>query len=101
MQKWQYYLEDAEILFKGDATLWKILLGRTDICKLGIWSLELQASNIRAEHTIGTKNKAADCLSRLLCVAKKQNDSLCNTTDKAEHLVNSVVGDNSEDECRL
>ena len=65
IKKWRHYLEDAEILLKSDAkSLQKFLSGRTDNVKLDRWSLELQRRNIRVEHILGYKNKAADCLSR-------------------------------------
>ena len=76
IKKWRHYLEDAEILLKSDAkSLQKFLNGRSDNLKLDRWSLELQGRNIQVEHIPGYKNKAADCLSRLLFVTRKRNDN--------------------------
>ena len=64
IKKWRHYLEDAEVLLKSDAkSLQKFLNGKTDNLKLDRWSLELQGRNIKVEHILGYKNKAADCLS--------------------------------------
>ena len=79
IKKWRHYLEDAEILLKGDAkSLHKFLNGRTDNVKLDRWSLELQGRNIQVEHIPGHKNKAADCLSRLPYVVRKRNNNSLN-----------------------
>ena len=73
INRWRHYLEDAEILLKSDAkSLQKFLNGRTNNLKLDRWSLELQGRHIQVEHIPGYKNKAADCLSRLLFVTRKK-----------------------------
>ena len=76
IKKWRHYLEDAEVLLKSDAkSLQRFLNGKTNNLKLDRWSLELQGRNIQVEHIPGYKNKAADCLSRLPFVTRKQNDN--------------------------
>ena len=71
-----HYLEDAEILLKSDAkSLQNFLNGRTNKLKLDKWSLELKGRNIQVEHIPGSKNKVADCLSRLPYVTRKRNDN--------------------------
>ena len=39
------------------------------------WSLELQGRNIKVEHILGHKNKAADCLSWLPFITRRRNDN--------------------------
>ena len=75
IQKWRHYLEDAEVLLKSDAkSLQKFLNGKTDNLKLDRWSLELQGRNIKVEHILGYKNKAADCLSWLPFITRRRNN---------------------------
>ena len=83
IKKWRPYLEDAQILLKSDAkSLERFLEGRTNNLKLDRWSLELQGRRIQCVHISGTKNKAADCLSRLPFVTRKRNDNPLNDNEK-------------------
>ena len=76
IKKWRHYLEDAEVLLKSDAkSLQKFLNGKTDNLKLDRWSLELQGRNIKVEHILGYKSKAADCLSQLPFITRRRNDN--------------------------
>ena len=82
IKKWRNYIEDAEILLKSDAkSLQKFLTGRTDNVKLDRWSLELQGRNIQVEHIPGHKNKAANCLCRLLFAISNRNNNPVNDED--------------------
>ena len=65
--KWNYYLQGTNIIVRNDhkplASFWN---GKNTNNKVNRWSLELATYNITFEWISGTKNKAADCLSRLV-----------------------------------
>ena len=65
--KWNYYLQGTNITVKNDHKLlaW-FLNGKNANNKVNRWSLELATYNINFEWISGAKNKAADCLSRLV-----------------------------------
>ena len=65
--KWNYYLEGADIIVWDDhKPLAYFLNGKNTNNKVNRWSLELATYNITFEWILGAKNKAADCLSRLV-----------------------------------
>ena len=65
--KWNYYLQGANIIVRNDhKPLARFLNGKNANDKVNRWSLELATYNITFEWISGTKNKAADCLSRLV-----------------------------------
>ena len=65
--KWNYYLQGADITVKNDhKPLAKFLNGKNANNKVNRWSLELTTYNITFERISGAKNKAADCLSKLV-----------------------------------
>ena len=65
--KWNYYLQGANIIVRNDhKPLARFLNGKNTNNKVNRWSLELATYNITFEWISGTKNKAADCLSRLV-----------------------------------
>ena len=65
--KWNYYLQGANIIVRNDhKPLARFLNGKNANNKVNRWSLELATYNITFEWISGTKNKAADCLSRLV-----------------------------------
>ena len=67
IMKWTYYLQGADILVKNDhKPLARFLNGKNANNKVNRWSLELATYNITFEWISGAKNKAADCLSRLV-----------------------------------
>ena len=67
MTKWNYYLQGADIIEKNDhKPLAKFLNGKNTNNKVNRWGLELATYNISFEWISGAKNKAADCLSRLV-----------------------------------
>ena len=65
--KWNYYLQGANIIVRNDhKPLARFLNGKNANNKVNRWSLELATYNITFKWISGTKNKAADCLSRLV-----------------------------------
>ena len=65
--KWNYYLQGANIIFRNDhKPLARFLNGKNANNKVNRWSLELATYNITFKWISGAKNKAADCLSRLV-----------------------------------
>ena len=65
--KWNYYLQGANIIVWNDnKPLAQFLNGKNTNNKVNRWSLELATYNITFEWISGAKNKAADCLSRLV-----------------------------------
>ena len=65
--KWNYYLQGANIIVRNDhKPLARFLNGKNANNKVNRWSLELATYNITFERISGAKNKAADCLSRLV-----------------------------------
>ena len=65
--KWNYYLQGADIIVRNDCKpLAQFLNGKNTNNKVNRWSLELATYNISFELISGARNKAADCLSRLV-----------------------------------
>ena len=65
--KWNYYLQGADIIVWNDhKPLAHFLNGKNTNNKVNRWSLELATYNISFEWISGARNKAADCLSRLV-----------------------------------
>ena len=65
--KWNYYLQGANIIVQNDhKPLAQYLNGKNANNKVNRWSLELATYNITFEWISGAKNKAVDCLSRLV-----------------------------------
>ena len=65
--KWNYYLQGADIIVWNDhKPLSQFLNGKNTNNKVNRWTLELSTYNITFEWISGAKNKAADCLSRLV-----------------------------------
>ena len=65
--KWNYYLQDADIIVRNDhKPLTKFLNGKNANNKVNRWGLELATHNITFEWISGAKNKAADCLLYLV-----------------------------------
>ena len=65
--KWNYYLQGADIIVQNDhKPLVQFLNSKNTNNKVNRWSLELATYNISFEWILGAKNKAADCLSRLV-----------------------------------
>ena len=65
--KWNYYLQGANVIVCNDhKPLARFLNGKNVNNKVNQWSLELASYNITLEWISGAKNKAADCLSKLV-----------------------------------
>ena len=65
--KWNYYLQESDIIMcKDHKLLQKFLNGKNVNKKLNLWSLPLATYNITFEWISSGHNKAADCLSRLI-----------------------------------
>ena len=65
--KWNYYLQGADIIVRNDhKPLAHFFNGKNANNKVNRWSLELATYNISFEWFSGARNKAADCLSRLV-----------------------------------
>ena len=67
ISKWNYYLQGADVIvWNGHKPLAQFLNGKNTNNKVNRWSLELTTYNIKFEWISGAKNKATDCLSRLV-----------------------------------
>ena len=65
--KWNYFLQGANITVRNNhKPLAQFLNVKNANNKVNRWSLELATYNITFEWIFGAKNKAADCLSRLV-----------------------------------
>ena len=65
--KWNYCLQGADIIVRNDhKPLAQFLNGKNANNKVNRWSLEPATYKISFERISGAKNKAADCLSRLV-----------------------------------
>ena len=65
--KWNYYLQGTDIMVQNNhKPLATFLNGKNANNKVNQWRLELATYNITLEWILGAKNKAADCLSRLV-----------------------------------
>ena len=65
--KWNYYLQGAEVIIHNDhKPLARFLNGKNTNNKVNRWGLELATYSITFKWISEAKNKAADCLSRLV-----------------------------------
>ena len=65
--KWNCYLQGADIIVRNNhKPLTKFINGNNANNKVNRWGLEVATYNIVFEWISGVKNKAADCLSRLM-----------------------------------
>ena len=72
IKKWNYYLQGADIIVRNDhKPLTWFLNGKNKNTKINRWGLELASYNITFEWISEAKNKAADCLSRLVELPEK------------------------------
>ena len=75
--KWNYYLQGANIIVWNDhKPLAQFLNGKNANNKVKRWNLELTTYNITFKWISGAKNKAADCLSRLVSPTNKSINML-------------------------
>ena len=72
VKKWNYYLQGVDIIVRNDhKPLAWFLNGKNENTKINRWGLELASYNITFKWISGARNKAADCLSRLVELPKK------------------------------
>ena len=65
--KWNYYLQEAEVIECNDhKPLARFLNGKNANNKVNRWGLELATHNLTFKWILGAQNKVADCLSRLV-----------------------------------
>ena len=82
--KWNYYLQGADIIVRNDhKPLAWFLNGKNANNKVNRWSMELATYNISFKWISEAKNKAADCLSRLVKpIATSVNMLTASSTDR-------------------
>ena len=81
--KWNYYLQGTDIIVRnGHKPLAWFLNGKNTNNRVNSWSLELATYNISFKWISRAKNKAADCLSRLVKpIATSVNMLTASSTD--------------------
>ena len=92
IKKWNYYLQGADIIVRNDhkALAW-FLNGKNENTKINRWGLELTSYNITFEWISGARNKAADCLSRLVELPKKHQKNPNGTKPTQINMVRAVT----------
>ena len=92
IKKWNYYLQGADIIVRNDHKLlaW-FLNGKNENTKINRWGLELDSYNITFEWISGVKNKAADCLSRLVELPKKLQKNPNGTKPMLINMVKAIT----------
>ena len=92
IKKWNYYLQGADIIVRNDhKPLAQFLNGQNENTKINRWGLELTSYNITLEWISGVKNKAADCLSRLVELPKKQQKNPNGTKSMLINMVKAIT----------
>ena len=92
VKKWNYYLQGADITVRNDhKPLAQFLNGKNENTKINRWGLELTSYNITFEWISGARNKAADCLSRLVELPKKHQKNQTGTKPTQINMVRAVT----------
>ena len=92
IKKWNYYLQGADIMVINDhKPLAQFLNGKNENTKINRWGLELASYNITFEWISGTRNKAADCPSRLVELPKKHQKNPNGTKPTRITMVRAVT----------
>ena len=92
IKKWNYYLQGADIIVRNDhKPLAWFLNGKNKNTKINRWGLELASYNITFEWISGLKNKAADCLSRLVELSKKHQKNPNGTKPMLINMVKAIT----------
>ena len=92
IKKWNYYLQGADITVRNDhKPLARFLNGRNKNTKINRWGLELTSYNITFEWISGARNKAADCLSRLVELPEKHQKNQTGTKPTRINMVRAVT----------
>ena len=91
IKKWNYYLQGADIIVRNDhKPLAWFLNGKNENTKINRWGLELASYNITFEWISGARNKAADCISRLVELPKKHQKNQNGTKSTRINMVRAV-----------
>ena len=92
IKKWNYYLQGADIIVRNDhKPLARFLNGKSENMKINRWGLELASYNITFEWISGTKNKATDCLLRLVELPEKHQKNPNGTKPVLINMVKAVT----------
>ena len=92
IKKWNYYLQGADIIVRNDhKPLARFLNRKNENTKINRWGLELTSYNITFEWISGAKNKATDCLSRLVELPKKHQKNPNGTKPMLINMVKAVT----------
>ena len=92
IKKWNYYLQGADIMVRNDhKPLARFLNGKNENTKINRWGLELASYNITFKWISGAKNKAMDCLSRLVELPEKHQRNPNGTKPKLINMVKAVT----------
>ena len=92
VKKWNYYLQGADITVRNDhKPLAWFLNGKNENTKINRWGLELASYNIMFEWISGARNKAADCLSRLVELPEKHQKNQTGTKPTRINMVRAVT----------
>ena len=76
---------------KRPQTIAQFLNGKNENTKINRWGLELASYNIMFEWISGARNKAADCLSRLVELPKKHQKNQIGTKSTRINMVRAVT----------
>ena len=91
IKKWNYYLQGADIIVRNDhKPLAWFLNGKNENTKINRWGLEVTSFNITFEWISGARNKAADCLSRLVELPEKHRNNPSGTKPTLINMVKAV-----------
>ena len=92
IKKWNYYPQGADIIVRNDhKPLARFLNGKNENTKINRWGLELASYNITFEWISGARNKAADCLSRLVELPGKHQKNQTGTKPTRINMVRAVT----------
>ena len=92
LKKWNYYLQGADIIVRNDhKPLAQFLNGKNENTKINRWGIELASYNITFEWISGARNKAADCLSRLVELPKKHQRNQNGTKSTWINMIRAVT----------
>ena len=92
IKKWNYYLQGADIIVRNDhKPLARFLNGKNKNTEINRWGLELASYNIMFEWISGTRNKTADCLSRLVELPEKHQKNQKGTKPTQINMVRAVT----------
>ena len=92
IKKWNYYLQGADIIVRNDhKPLARFLNGKNENTKINRWGLEPASYNVTFEWISGAKNKAADCLSRLVELPERHQKNPNGTKPTLINMVKAVA----------